>query len=340
MATMHEAIHATARALVAPGKGIIAADESPATMAKRFAPIGLEPTSEHARRYRELLFGAPEIEAYVSGVILYDETIRQATAAGVPFATYLAGRGIIPGIKVDLGLMPLSGFPGEEVSRGLDTLRERLVEYVAMGARFTKWRSVVRIGDGLPTDAALHANARILALYAAFAQEQGLVPMVEPEVLLEGTHTLARSAEVLYKTLATLFDHLEEHRVSLPGLILKTSMALPGSASGVPFDPHAIAHATLDALMEAVPASVAGVVFLSGGQTPVQATENLNAMAHGGVRPWPLTFSYSRAIEEPVIAAWRGEEARVAAAEQELLVRLRLLAAARAGEYRGEVGDA
>jgi len=328
-----------ARALVAPGKGILAADESESTMEKRFAPIGVERTPENDRRYRNLLFTAPGIEAHLGGVILHDETIRQRSDTGVPFADLLTTRGILPGIKVDLGLEPLVNFPDEEVSRGLDTLDERLREYAAMGARFTKWRAVVRIGTELPTDTALRANAEVLARYAAAVQAAGLVPMVEPEVLYDGTHTLERSAEVLHRTLNTLFELLEAHRVSLPGLILKTSMALPGKDAGLPLDAHAVAHATMSVLHEMVPAAVAGVVFLSGGQTPLQATVHLQAMAHLAPHPWPLTFSYSRAIEEPVLAAWGGLDAEVPAAQAVLLRRLMLNAAAAEGTYTesGEV---
>ncbi len=326
-------IREIAAQLVAPGKGILAADESPATMRKRFAPIGLEPDPENNRRYRELLFTAPGIEECLSGVILYDETIRQSSESGVPFATLLAQRGIVPGIKVDQGLELMEGSEVEEVSKGFDGLHDRLHEYYDLGARFTKWRSVIHIGEGLPTQAALDANAEVLAKYAKLVQMHDMVPMVEPEVLFDGTHTLARSGEVLRATLRALFAACEVQKVELPALILKTSMALPGKESGAPLEAVAIADETLASLRETVPHEVAGIVFLSGGQTPRQATENLNEMGSRGTQPWPLTFSYSRAIEEPVIEAWCGDDANIADAQAVLLEILKANSAARDGRF-------
>lgn len=326
-------IQQIAQSLVAPGKGILAADESPATMRKRFAPIGLEPNPENNRRYRELLFTAPDIERYLSGVILYDETIRQSADDGTPFATLLAQRGIIPGIKVDQGLEPLAGCEGEEISKGFDGLHERMHEYYDMGARFTKWRSVIHITDELPTQAALDANAEVLAKYAKLVQMHEMVPMVEPEVLFDGTHTLERSGEVLRATLRALFLACEAQKVDLPALILKTSMALPGKESGVELDATAVARETLAALNDTVPHAVAGIVFLSGGQTPKQATENLNEVGKCGAQPWPITFSYSRAIEEPVIAAWLGDVSHAALAQDTLLEQLQANSAARDGRF-------
>ncbi len=322
-----------ASALVAPGKGILAADESSATMQKRFEPIGLEPNAENNRRYRELLFTAPEIEQNLSGVILYDETIRQCADDGTAFPALLEQRGIIPGIKVDQGLEPLAECPGEEVSKGFEGLHDRLHEYYDLGARFTKWRSVIHIGDGLPTSAALRANAEVLAKYAKLVQLHDMVPMVEPEVLFDGSHTLERSGEVLRATLRALFEACDADRVEYDALILKTSMALPGKGSNTPLVPEDIACETLAALRETVPDSIAGVVFLSGGQTPHEATKNLNAIGMSGEQPWPLTFSYSRAIEEPVIAAWRGDAANNAAAHMTLLEMLRANSAAREGRF-------
>lgn len=326
-------IQEIAAALVAPGKGILAADESPATMRKRFAPIGLEPDPENNRRYRELLFTAPEIENYLSGVILYDETIRQCADDGTPFPALLAKRGIIPGIKVDQGLTLLEGSDVEEVSKGFESLHDRLHEYYDMGARFTKWRSVIRIADDLPTQAALDANAEVLAKYAKLVELHDMVPMVEPEVLFDGTHTLERSGEVLRATLRALFLACELQKVDLSALILKTSMALPGKERGVELDAIAVARETVAALNDTVPHDVAGIVFLSGGQTSRQATENLNEVGKCGAQPWPITFSYSRAIEEPVIATWRGDDSCAAIAQESLLELLKANSAARDGRF-------
>jgi fructose-bisphosphate aldolase class I len=316
-----------------PGKGILAADESVTTMNKRLAAVGVAETSEMARQYRDVLFTTQDLGNYLSGVILFDETIRQNANDTTPFAHLLEMKGVMPGIKVDQGLIPLPNFPNEEVSVGLDGLDARLDEYYSMGARFTKWRSVIRISDTTPTDTALHANAHVLARYAAIVQAHNMVPMVEPEVLYDGTHTIEKSAAVIKKTLSVLFDTLIAYRVSLPGLILKTSMALPGKESGTPLHAPDVARETIAALKESVPTQTGGIVFLSGGQTPVQATENLNAMAQNKNLPWPITFSYSRAIEEPVLDAWRGKESNRARAQEALLHRLKLNAAARAGTY-------
>lgn len=333
----HHSISEIAEQLMALGKGILAADESASTMEKRFAPIGVESTPENDRRYRDLLFTAPGIEKYLSGVILFDETIRQCSDEGTLFPLLLARRGILPGIKVDLGLTPLAPGSGEEVSIGLDTLEVRMREYIERGAHFTKWRSVIHVGDGVPTRTALEENARVLATYARIVQDMHVVPMVEPEVLFDGTHTLERSGIVIRDTLAALFDALREHGVLLQGLILKTSMALPGKESGEALEPEAIARETLAALRASVPETVGGVVFLSGGQTPVEATENLQAIAAVGEEPWPLSFSYSRAIEEPVLAVWCGRDTERTTAQKTLLRRLELNALARAGAYRADM---
>lgn len=326
-----------AKALLASDKGILAADESGSTMSKRLKSIGVLDDEENGRRFRELLFSTPHVEEYLSGVILFDATIRQADSSGMSFSRLLESKGIISGIKVDKGLELLPNFPTEEISHGLDGLRERLNEYYELGARFTKWRSVIRISDETPSDTALRANAHVLAYYAAIVQEHNMVPMVEPEVLFEGTHTLERSAEALQKTLAILFETLQAYRVSLPGLVLKTSMALPGSESGIALEPRDIARETVRVLKETVPATTAGVVFLSGGQTPVQATENLNAIAQTGTMPWPVTFSYSRALEEPVLEAWRGLDQNIEVAQKALHHRLSLNVAARKGQYKKEM---
>jgi len=326
-----------ARQLMAPGKGVLAADESPSTMHKRLTSIEVEDTGENARRFRELLFTAQGLGEYISGVIMYDASMRRSTSDGTPFPHLLEQKGVMPGIKVDTGHGPLANFPGEEVSYGLEGLDARLDEYYGLGARFTKFRSVIAITDDLPSETCLRANAQVLARYAAEVQAHNMVPMVEPEVLFDGTHTLERSGEVLRQTLATVFEELAAFRVDLSGLVLKTSMALPGKESGIELDPVAIGKETVEALRDSVPKRTAGVVFLSGGQTPLQATENLNMVAAHGKLPWPVTFSYSRAIEEPVLDAWRGDDANVAEAQAALTHRLALNVAAREGTYRKEM---
>jgi fructose-bisphosphate aldolase class I len=330
---MNQTIGKISQTLMESNKGILAADESKSTMSKRLASIDVEDTEENGRRFRDLLFTTPDVEKYLSGVILFDTTIRQTTSDGTPFAEYLASKGIVPGIKVDKGLQPLPNFPDEEISHGLDSLREDLKEYYALGARFTKWRSVIRIGDELPTDTALRANAHVLAYYASIVQENNMVPMVEPEVLFDGKHTLPQSAEALRRTLSILFETLSAYRVSLPSLILKTSMALPGRESGIALDPRQIAEETVLVLKDTVPSNVGGVVFLSGGQTPLQATQNLNAIGKMGEMYWPLTFSYSRALEEPVLEVWKGLDNNRVLAQQAFLHRLELSALARSGQY-------
>jgi fructose-bisphosphate aldolase, class I len=325
-----------AKQLVAPNKGILAADESASTMRKRLASIQVPETTENGRKFRDLLFTAPKVAEYLSGVIMYDETMRQRSNAGVEFSRLLEREGILPGIKVDLGLVPLTNFPNEEVSRGLDGLDARLSEYYELGARFTKWRSVIRVSDTLPSEVALSANAHVLAQYASIVQEHRMVPMVEPEVLFDGTHTLERSREVIENTLKVLFDTLTAYRVNLRGLILKTSMALPGKDSGIPLEPLAIARETVKALRASVPDAVAGIVFLSGGQTAVQATQNLDAIARIGDVPWPISFSYSRAVEEPVLEAWRGLDKNIPDAQRALIHRLECNVKARNGTYQKE----
>ena len=326
-------IEEIAKQMMAPGKGILAADESDNTMAKRLKSIQVPVTEENGRRFRNVLFTAPQIEEYLSGVILFDATMRHDSDTGVAFPRLLESKGIIPGIKVDKGVEPFPNHEGEVVSHGVDGLRARLQEYYELGARFTKWRSVIRIGEDMPSLAVLYANAHVLAHSAALVQEANMVPMVEPEVLFDGTHTLERSGEVLEKTLTILFTTLQAYNVSLPGLILKTSMALPGKESGIELDPIAIGRETVRVLKAAVPEETGGIVFLSGGQTPEQATDNLNTIAQHDNMPWPVTFSYSRAIEEPVLKAWQGDDANVAKAQEALQKRLSLNVAARKGSY-------
>ncbi len=330
-------IEATARHLVSPGKGILAADESSPTIEKRFRAVGLQSTVENRRAYRELLFTTPGISESLSGVILFDETIRQKTEDGVPFPEALSRQGIVPGIKVDLGAWPLAGFPGEKVTEGLDGLRERLAEYRSLGARFAKWRAVIAIGEGIPTPFCIEANAHALARYAALCQEAGLAPIVEPEVLMDGTHTLARCEEVTAATLARVFSALVSHRVALEGMLLKPNMVLPGKECPDRADTAGIASATVRCLRRAVPAAVPGIVFLSGGQSAEQATERLNAMNALGVQPWELSFSYGRALQDPVLKAWKGDPANAPAARSAFLRRVRCNGAARFGRYAREM---
>jgi fructose-bisphosphate aldolase class I len=282
---------------------------------------------------------APECEQYLSGVILYDETFTQATEAGASFVQLLHERGIVPGIKVDLGAVPLPNFRDEVVTAGMDGLAERLAAYAAAGAQFTKWRAVIRIGEGLPSATCLMANAHLLARFAAESQMAGLVPIVEPEVLLEGSHSIAQAETETARTLQVIFEQLLAYRVDLRGTILKTSMVVPGGQSGQPMVPSQVATATVRVLHSVVPADVGGVVFLSGGQTPVQATENLQDIVVLGPHPWPVTFSYARALQEKALQVWRGEAAQVPAAQQLFLRRLQLVAAAQQGKYTPSMED-
>jgi fructose-bisphosphate aldolase class I len=327
----------TAAALVAPGKGILAADESTPTMAKRLSAIGLESTEPRRREYRELLFTTVGLSEYVSGVILFDETIRQRTTDGRPFADVLSSAGLIPGIKVDAGTKPLAAFPDEVVTDGLDGLRDRFEEYAELGARFAKWRAVLRIGEGRPTPTCIEANAHALARYAALAQEAGLTPVVEPEVLMDGSHTVERCAEVTTEVLRAVYDQLARHRVRLEATLLKPNMVLPGSDCPEQADDERIALMTVEVLRRAVPAAVPGIVFLSGGQSDEQATARLDAINRHVPQPWELSFSFGRALQAPVLRAWAGEEANRSAAQAALLHRAGLNSAARYGSYRPEM---
>jgi fructose-bisphosphate aldolase class I len=298
-------LKSTANAMVAPGKGLLAADESSGTIAKRFDAVSIENTEENRRQYRQFLLSAKGNEEFLSGVILFDETIRQKDDNAIPLAEVLKEKGIILGIKVDKGAKDLALHMGEKVTEGLDGLRERFSEYADMGAGFAKWRSVITIeGDSLPSTACYEANANVLALYAGLAQEAGIVPVVEPEVLLDGTHSIERCYEVTAETLDTLFAALKNQDILLEGLILKASMVLSGKDAVNRADVQTVAEQTLKCLKEHVPSSVAGVVFLSGGQSEEEATAHLNAMNKLGSAPWPLTFSYSRAIQNPVLKLW------------------------------------
>ena len=331
-------LNAIAKAMVAKGKGLLAADESAPTIAKRFKKFNIDNTPDTRRTWRELLLGAPGLSQYVSGAILYDETIRQTTSDGTPFAQFMQRQGMIPGIKVDTGAKELALFPNEKVTEGLDGLRERLKEYYGMGARFCKWRAVITIGQGIPTSFCLEANAHALARYSALCQENGLVPIVEPEVLIDGDHSLETCYDVSLRTLRALFRELAEHRVAFEGTILKASMVISALAASKRAGVDEVADATMRCLLNTVPASLPGVVFLSGGQSPEEATAHLNAMnVRNPNLPWPLSFSYSRALQEPVLATWLGKPSNVAAAQKELLKRSRFNALASLGKYQPQM---
>jgi fructose-bisphosphate aldolase class I len=331
---------ATAHALVAEGKGILAADESTGTIKKRFDSIGVESTEEARRAYRDLLFTTDGAAEHISGVILYDETIRQSSADGTPFPKLLESQGIIPGIKVDTGAKPLAGSPDETVTEGLDGLRGRLEEYYELGARFTKWRAVITIGDGTPTPYCLHVNAHALGRFAALSQEAGLAPIVEPEVLMDGGHSIERSYEVTSDTLHAVFHELFLQRIELEGMLLKPNMVLSGYDASGQAGAQDVADATVRCLKENVPAAVPGIVFLSGGQSDELATAHLNAMNATGPHPWQLSFSYGRALQAPALKAWGGSEENVGAAQEAYLHRARLNGAARSGSYSEEMEKA
>lgn len=339
MSTDVAALEQIARAMVADGKGILAADESKPTMSKRLEHVGVEPSEESRRRWRELLFTTEGIEDQISGVILFDETMRQTTADGTPFPQYLASRGIIPGIKVDTGAKVLPGSPKEKMTEGLDGLRERLAEYHEMGARFCKWRAVITIGDGIPTDYCLRVNAHALARYAALCQEAGMVPIVEPECLMDGDHSIDRSYEVTTSILHMVFDELWHQRVAYEGMVLKPNMVMSGYDAAVQASPQDVADETLRALRETVPAAVPGIAFLSGGQSDQLASAHLDLMNRAGDHPWELTYSYGRALLGLSLETWRGEDANVPAAQAALRHRARLSAAARRGEYSAEMEE-
>jgi fructose-bisphosphate aldolase class I len=332
-------LHETATALVADDKGILAADESSGTIEKRFDSISLESTEENRRAYRDMLFTTPDLEQFVSGVILFDETIRQSSTDGTPFAKLLADRGIIPGIKVDTGAKDLAGAPGEKVTEGLDGLRERLQEYRELGARFAKWRAVITIGEGIPTAYCIETNAHALARYAALCQEQGLVPIVEPEVLMDGDHDIEASYRATKRTLHKTFDELYHQRIDLEGMLLKPNMVISGKDCPKQATSDEVADRTLRCFRETVPAAVPGIVFLSGGQSDEQASENLNAINSRGPQSWTLSFSYGRALQAPALKAWGGDAANVEAGQSFLALRARCNSAAVGGRYTAEMEE-
>jgi fructose-bisphosphate aldolase class I len=341
---MREVEHAdelvrTAQEIVANDRGILAADESTGTIMKRFDSIAVESTEENRRAYRDMLFTTPGLGEFVSGVILYDETIRQSSADGTPFPRLLTEAGMIPGIKVDLGAKPLAFSPQETVTEGLDGLRERLQEYSGLGARFTKWRAVVTIGDGIPTDYCLHVNAHALARYAALSQEAGLVPIVEPEVLMDADNSIERCYDVTTETLHKVFRELHDQWVLLEGMLLKPNMVISGKGSPEQADAERVAELTLRAFHETVPSAVPGIVFLSGGQGDEQASENLNAINQQGEQPWQLSYSYGRALQAPALKSWGGDPANVEAGQQALLHRARLNSAAAGGRYTADMEE-
>jgi fructose-bisphosphate aldolase class I len=319
--------------MVVKDKGILAADESSGTIKKRFDGIKLESTEEARRTYREMLFTAPGAQDWISGVIFYDETLRQKTKAGVPFAEHLTKLGIVPGIKVDTGAKPLAGFPNETITEGLDGLRERLVEYHKLGARFAKWRAVIDIADGIPTQFAIDANAHALARYAALCQENDIVPIVEPEVLMDGAHSIERCEEVTDVVLQSVFDQLHAHRIYLEGMVLKPNMVISGKKNANRANAQAVAEATVRVLKRHVPAAVPGIAFLSGGQSSAEATEHLSLMNKLGPLPWALTFSYGRALQDNALKAWGGQAANFAAGQKEFAKRAKLNSLATTGRY-------
>jgi fructose-bisphosphate aldolase, class I len=332
-----EKLHGTAAAIVADGKGILAADESDGTIKKRFDSIGVESTEENRRAYRDLLFTTEGAEEYIGGVILFDETIRQSAVDATPFPKLLQSKGIIPGIKVDKGAKPLAHAEGETITEGLDGLRSRLEEYRDLGARFTKWRAVISIGKDIPSEYCIWTNAHALARYAALSQEADLVPIVEPEVLMDGDHTIERSFEVTSRTLHAVFTELRDQRVAPEGILLKPNMVLSGYDSSQQASHEEVAHETIRCFKRHVPAAVPGIVFLSGGQSDEDATANLNAMNAMGPHPWQLSFSYGRALQAAALKAWGGKDENVEAAQRAYYHRAKMNSAARTGMYAPEM---
>jgi len=336
----NQELESVAQAMVAKGKGILAADESMGTIKRRFDSIKIDSNENNRRAYRELLFTTKGLEEAVSGVILFDETLRTAASDGTAFSQVLSKKGIMPGIKVDKGPVDIPGFPGETVTEGLDGLRARVKEYRELGAKFAKWRAVITIGEGIPTYTCLHANAHALARYAALCQEGGIVPIVEPEVLLDGNHTIERCEEVTQETLRITFSALLEQRVHLEGMILKPSMVVSGKDNPRQAGVDEVAERTIRCLKRTVPGAVPGIAFLSGGQSAVSATEHLNKMNQLGPHPWQVSFSYARALQDPALKAWKGEPGNVAAAQKIFYHRAKMNSAARSGSYTKKMEEA
>jgi fructose-bisphosphate aldolase, class I len=340
IAMSKQELETVAQAMVAKGKGILAADESMGTIKRRFDSIKIDSSENNRRDYREMLFGTKGLEEAISGVILFDETLRTAASDGTPFPQLLSKKGIMPGIKVDKGPVDIPGFPGEVVTEGLDSLRGRVKEYKELGAKFAKWRAVITIGDSIPSYTCLEANAHALARYAALCQEGGIVPIVEPEVLLDGNHTIERCQEVTEQALKITFTALYLQRIHLEGMILKPSMVVSGKDNPRQAGVDEVAERTIQCLKRTVPAAVPGIAFLSGGQSAVSATEHLNAMNKLGPHPWQVTFSYARALQDPAIKAWKGEAANVAAAQKIFYHRAKMNSAARSGSYTKQLEEA
>ena len=331
-----ERLGSTAQALVANGRGILAADESTPTITKRFDNIGIEPTEDNRRAYRETLFNTPGLGEFISGAILFDETIRQDASGGAPLRDALTRQGIMPGIKVDAGAKPLGGAPEETVTEGLDGLRGRIADYGELGARFAKWRAVIRIGAAIPSAYCIGANAHALARYARLCQEGGLVPIVEPEVLMDGAHDIDRCEEVTTATLHAVFDALSDHGVMLEGMLLKPNMVISGTDCPGQAGVGEVAERTVRCLRRNVPAAVPGIVFLSGGQSDTKATEHLNAM-NAGTHPWKLSFSYGRALQDMALKRWKGAADNIESAQQALFFRAKFNSAACKGAYTGDM---
>ena len=336
----NQALESVAQAMVAKGKGLLAADESMGTIKRRFDSIKIESNDNNRRAYREMLFATKGVEEAISGVILFDETIRTTASDGTPFPQLLAKKGIIPGIKVDKGPVDIPGFPGEVVTEGLDGLRGRLKEYKELGAKFAKWRAVITIGDGIPTYTCLQANGHALARYAALCQEAEIVPIVEPEVLLDGNHTIEQCQEVTEKTLKITFTELFLQRVHLEGMILKPSMVVSGKDNPRQAGVEEVAERTIQCLKRTVPAAVPGIAFLSGGQSAVNATHHPNAKNKVGPHPWHVSFSYARALQDPALKAWKGEAGNVATAQRIFYHRAKMNSAARSGSYTAQMESA
>ena len=326
-----------ARKLVSPEKGILATDATAGTMDKRMKVEGLNPTPELRRKFREILLKTPDISQFICGVILNDEIIRQKTSDGLDFVTLLDNQGIVPGIKVDKKTHDMANFPGEKIAEGLDGLRDRFAEYRKMGAKFSKWRTVIVIGDGIPTDVCIESNSEVLARYAALAQEADIVPVVEPEVLMEGNHSIDINEEVTKKVLKSVFKKLADHKIYLKGMVLKPNVVHPGKESSETVDNEQIAQRTLGVLNETVPSEVPGIFFLSGGDSAPEMTQHLDRMNELGPHPWELSFSFERALEGPAMGIWKGKDENIENAQQEFFKRAKLNSLARSGRYRSEM---